>query len=211
MPGQHGQQYRPQHIPLLWCVRTHVLQWTLLHPLVEQPASFQKFDEKWHLAQIAHRRFRNPFHLDLTGKSVHASVVFRHYVAPQNSLTLWVSLHNHFFLAHAPQYPLFTFSPNSRTAFFKMKDDGTLPTSGPFANGYRPEIYATGFRDPHALLPIPGTGDFWEVEHGDELNLVKAGGNYGWPFVTSGDGEPIGPPPAGSNMTGPYVKQWPVF
>src|ERR1700674_5768372 len=123
MPGQHGQQYRPQHIPLLWCVRTHVLQWTLLHPLVEQPASFQKFDEKWHLAQIAHRRFRNPFHLDLTGKSVHASVVFRHYVAPQNSLTLWLSLHNHFFLAHAPQYPLFTFSPNSRTAFFKFNDD----------------------------------------------------------------------------------------
>jgi glucose/arabinose dehydrogenase len=93
----------------------------------------------------------------------------------------------------------------------RMKDDGTLPTSGPFGNGYRPEIYATGFRDPHAILPIPGTDDFWEVEHGDELNRVKAGGNYGWPFVTSGEGNPIGPPPAGSKMTEPYLKQWPVF
>ena len=93
----------------------------------------------------------------------------------------------------------------------RMKEDGTLPASGPFANGYRPEIYATGFRDPHALLPIPGTDDFWEVEHGDELNRVKAGGNYGWPFVTTGEGDPIGPPPAGSKMTEPYMKQWPVF
>ena len=94
----------------------------------------------------------------------------------------------------------------------RMKEDGTLPTSGgPFGNGYRAEIYATGFRDPHALLPIPGTDDFWEVEHGDELNRVTAGGNYGWPFLTTGEGEPIGPPPAGSKMTAPFVKQWPVY
>ena len=93
----------------------------------------------------------------------------------------------------------------------RMKDDGTLPTNGPFGNGYKPEIFATGFRDPHAILPIPGSDNFWEVEHGDELNLVKAAGNYGWPFLSSGEGEPIGPPPAGSNMTEPYVKQWPVF
>ena len=82
----------------------------------------------------------------------------------------------------------------------RMKEDG----SGA-------EIYATGFRDPHAILPIPGTDDFWEVEHGDELNRVKAGGNYGWPFVSSGEGNPIGPPPAGIKMTEPYVKQWPVI
>ena len=93
----------------------------------------------------------------------------------------------------------------------RMKDDGTLPTSGPFGNGYRAEIFATGFRDPHAILPIPGTDTFWEVEHGDELNLIKAGANYGWPFLSSGEGEPIGPPPAGSKMTGPYLRQWPVF
>ncbi len=93
----------------------------------------------------------------------------------------------------------------------RMRDDGTLPASSPFGAGYRPEIYATGFRDPHSLVVIPGTDDFWEVEHGDELNRVTAGGNYGWPYVTTGEGKPIGPPPAGSKMTEPFVKQFPVF
>jgi aldose sugar dehydrogenase len=82
----------------------------------------------------------------------------------------------------------------------RMRDDGDSPS-----------IYATGFRDPHSLVPIPGTDDFWEVEHGDEMNLVKAGGNYGWPFVTTGEGKPIGPPPAGLKLTEPFMKQWPVF
>src|SRR5262245_5371642 len=92
----------------------------------------------------------------------------------------------------------------------RMSEDGTLPTKGPIP-GYRPEIFATGFRDPHSIVPIPGTDDFWEVEHGDELNLVKAAGNYGWPFVSTGEGNPIGPPPAGLKLTEPFVKQWPVF
>jgi glucose/arabinose dehydrogenase len=82
----------------------------------------------------------------------------------------------------------------------RMKEDGTGA-----------EIYAMGFRDPHAILPIPGTDDFWEVEHGDELNRVVKGGNYGWPFVSSGEGKPIGPPPAGVKMTEPFVKQFPVI
>jgi glucose/arabinose dehydrogenase len=82
----------------------------------------------------------------------------------------------------------------------RMRDDGASPS-----------IYATGFRDPHSLVLIPGTNDFWEVEHGDELNLVRAGGNYGWPYVTTGEGRPIGPPPAGLKLTEPFMKQWPVF
>jgi glucose/arabinose dehydrogenase len=36
----------------------------------------------------------------------------------------------------------------------------------------------------------PGTGRIWQVEHGpkggDELNILKAGANYGWPRVTYG-------------------------
>jgi glucose/arabinose dehydrogenase len=54
----------------------------------------------------------------------------------------------------------------------------------------RPEIYAYGFRNPDGLSINPVTGDLWEVEFGprggDEVNLIKAGGNYGWPFVTYG-------------------------
>ncbi len=54
----------------------------------------------------------------------------------------------------------------------------------------KPEIYAYGFRNPDGLTINPLTGDLWEAEFGprggDEINLIKAGGNYGWPFVTYG-------------------------
>lgn len=54
----------------------------------------------------------------------------------------------------------------------------------------RPEIYALGFRNPDGLAINPATGGLWEAEFGprggDELNLIKAGGNYGWPVVTYG-------------------------
>jgi glucose/arabinose dehydrogenase len=36
----------------------------------------------------------------------------------------------------------------------------------------------------------PETGDIWENEHGplggDEINVLEAGGNYGWPLVSYG-------------------------
>lgn len=54
----------------------------------------------------------------------------------------------------------------------------------------KPEIYAYGFRNPDGLAMHPVTGDLWEAEFGprggDELNLIKPGGNYGWPYVTYG-------------------------
>lgn len=54
----------------------------------------------------------------------------------------------------------------------------------------KPEIYALGFRNPDGLAIHPATGDLWEAEFGprggDELNLIKPGGNYGWPVVTYG-------------------------
>jgi glucose/arabinose dehydrogenase len=54
----------------------------------------------------------------------------------------------------------------------------------------KPEIYSYGFRNPDGLSINPVTGDLWEAEFGprggDEINLIKPGGNYGWPFVTYG-------------------------
>jgi glucose/arabinose dehydrogenase len=54
----------------------------------------------------------------------------------------------------------------------------------------KPEIYAYGFRNPDGLSFDPVTGGLWECEFGprggDEINLIKPGGNYGWPFVTYG-------------------------
>jgi len=54
----------------------------------------------------------------------------------------------------------------------------------------KPEIYALGFRNPDGFAMHPVTGELWETEFGprggDEVNLIKKGGNYGWPTVTYG-------------------------
>jgi glucose/arabinose dehydrogenase len=54
----------------------------------------------------------------------------------------------------------------------------------------KPEIYALGFRNPDGFAINPVTGDLCEAEFGprggDEINLIKPGGNYGWPYVTYG-------------------------
>jgi len=70
--------------------------------------------------------------------------------------------------------------------------DGKPVAGNPFIGkaGARPEIYALGFRNPDGLAINPVTGKLWEVEFGprggDEVNLIKPGGNYGWPYVTYG-------------------------
>jgi hypothetical protein len=50
--------------------------------------------------------------------------------------------------------------------------------------GYRPEIYTLGHRNPLGLTIHPVTGEMWSTEFGprggDELNVIKAGANYGW-------------------------------
>ena len=56
--------------------------------------------------------------------------------------------------------------------------------------GARPEIFTWGNRNPQGIALHPDTGRIWEVEHGprggDELNVLKAGANYGWPLATYG-------------------------
>jgi aldose sugar dehydrogenase len=74
----------------------------------------------------------------------------------------------------------------------RLRDDGTVPPDNPFVGkaGYRPEIYSLGHRSPQGLVMHPETGAIWENEHGplggDEINVVLAGRNYGWPLVTFG-------------------------
>jgi glucose/arabinose dehydrogenase len=74
----------------------------------------------------------------------------------------------------------------------RLKDDGSVPPGNPFVGrpGVRPEIFTWGNRNPQGLALHPETGRIWEVEHGpkggDELNILKAGANYGWPVVTYG-------------------------
>ena len=74
----------------------------------------------------------------------------------------------------------------------RLREDGTAPPDNPFAGqqGFLPEIYSVGHRSPQGLAVHPATGDLWENEHGplggDEINVVRAGKNYGWPLVTFG-------------------------
>jgi len=74
----------------------------------------------------------------------------------------------------------------------RLNDDGTVPKDNPFVGkaDYKPEIFTLGHRSPLALAVHPGTGQLWENENGpnggDEINILKAGANYGWPLVSLG-------------------------
>jgi glucose/arabinose dehydrogenase len=74
----------------------------------------------------------------------------------------------------------------------RLRDDGTVPPDNPFVGRaeFKPEIYSWGHRNTLALIVHPGTGEIWNSENGpnggDEINIVKAGKNYGWPTVSMG-------------------------
>ena len=78
----------------------------------------------------------------------------------------------------------------------RLNEDGTIPNDNPFVgkDGYRPEIFTTGHRNPQGLAWQPGSGLMFETEHGpsgfegrgggaDEVNIVERGKNYGWPTI----------------------------
>ena len=75
---------------------------------------------------------------------------------------------------------------------FKITKDGKPAPGNPFLNqkDAMPEIFAYGIRNAQSLDIHPVTGDLWEAEYGprggDELNIIKAGKNYGWPVITYG-------------------------
>lgn len=72
----------------------------------------------------------------------------------------------------------------------RFNADGTVPEDNPFTGkeGARPEIWSYGHRNPQGLAFQPGTGRLYESEHGplhgDEVNLIEKGANYGWPVIS---------------------------
>jgi glucose/arabinose dehydrogenase len=74
----------------------------------------------------------------------------------------------------------------------RMRDDGSLPPDNPFAGkpGYKPFIYAMGFRNQLGLTINPYNGEIWAAEQGpnggDEVNVILPGRNYGWPLASYG-------------------------
>lgn len=74
----------------------------------------------------------------------------------------------------------------------RLNDDGTVPGDNPFLNtaGALPETYSYGHRNSQGMARHPVSGEIWLNEHGpqggDEINIVRAGVNYGWPVITYG-------------------------
>ena len=74
----------------------------------------------------------------------------------------------------------------------RLNEDGSAPPDNPFVGraNYQPEIYALGIRNALALIVHPQTGEIWDTENGpfggDEINIIRAGKNYGWPVVSYG-------------------------
>ena len=72
----------------------------------------------------------------------------------------------------------------------RLNDDGTAPDDNPFVGNadYLPEIYSMGHRNQLGLAFHPETGALWASENGpqggDEVNIIRAGGNYGWPIAS---------------------------
>jgi len=75
---------------------------------------------------------------------------------------------------------------------YRINDDGSIPTDNPFYNteGAKKAIYSYGHRNPQGMTMNPSTGKIWTHEHGpkggDEINIIEAGKNYGWPKITYG-------------------------
>ncbi len=74
----------------------------------------------------------------------------------------------------------------------RIRPEGGAPADNPFVNtpGALPEIWSIGHRNLQGATLHPDTGKLWTHEHGpqggDEVNVGKAGANYGWPVITYG-------------------------
>ena len=80
----------------------------------------------------------------------------------------------------------------------RINDDGSVPKDNPFVNkpNAKPEIYTYGNRNVQGAALHPQSGVLWTHEHGpqggDEINVMHAGVNYGWPVITYGVNYVIG-------------------
>ncbi|WP_211364193.1 PQQ-dependent sugar dehydrogenase [Propionivibrio limicola] len=99
----------------------------------------------------------------------------------------------------------------------RLHDDGRVPVGNPFVDrqGALPEKYTYGHRNIQGAALHPESGRLWIHEHGpqggDEINIIRAGANYGWPVITHGrnyvTGTRIGEGTAKPGMEQPLL-QW---
>ena len=80
----------------------------------------------------------------------------------------------------------------------RLTAEGRVPADNPFVGraGAAPEVFSLGHRNIQGAALHPVTGELWASEHGpqggDEINVVEAGRNYGWPLVTFGRNYVVG-------------------
>ncbi len=98
----------------------------------------------------------------------------------------------------------------------RIHDDGRVPKDNPFVGkpGWRAEKFTLGNRNMQGAALHPQSGLLWTHEHGpqggDEVNVIRAGVNYGWPIITYGanygTGTPIGVGTTKDGMAQPLHK-----
>ncbi len=102
----------------------------------------------------------------------------------------------------------------------RINADGSIPADNPFVKtpNARPEIWSYGHRNVQGAAIHPDTGILWINEFGprggDELNVSKAGGNYGWPLVSWGkhyNGTDIPDPSTRPDFIAPIAHWTPVI
>lgn len=79
---------------------------------------------------------------------------------------------------------------NHLGAVVRLNLDGSIPGDNPVIENGAPGVYSFGHRNAQGIARNPATGSVWELEHGarggDEINILAAGDNYGWPVITYG-------------------------
>lgn len=90
-----------------------------------------------------------------------------------------------------PEIPIAQNVADKRGKIYRINPDGTIPPDNPDFGAKAPRgLFATGIRASQGLAQEPSTRKIWFSEHGthqgDEINVLKAGANYGWPVKTTG-------------------------
>lgn len=100
----------------------------------------------------------------------------------------------------------------------RLNHDGSAPADNPFVTSgeYLPEVFSVGHRNQIGLAFHPGTGALWATENGpqggDEVNIIHAGGNYGWPLVSMSRqyrGDWVSPQHWSEEFVNPEIVWWP--
>ncbi|MAI08287.1 MAG: glucose dehydrogenase [Magnetococcales bacterium] len=81
---------------------------------------------------------------------------------------------------------------NHLGSIVRLNPDGSTPKNNPFVSNKKgnEQVFSYGHRNVQGITLHPETNEIWQHEHGpkggDEINILKAGKNYGWPKVTFG-------------------------